>query len=166
MEVFPLIYVIYIIRCSVYCDDYTLYDTPSIVTTIHYTMLRQLWRLYIIRCSVNCDDYTLYDAPSIVTTIHYTMLRQLWRLCIIRRSVNCDDYSLYDAPSIVTTMHRREQTIYLQLINKQNKKNSKKKELRIYIYKRIYRMENCLDVVGLDLWFKLIQRRSRDNIGW
>jgi hypothetical protein len=48
-------------------------------------------------------------------------------------------------------MHRREQTIYLQLINKQNKKNSKKKELRIYIYKRIYRMENCLDVVGLDL---------------
>ena len=27
-------------------------------------------------------------------------------------------------------------------------------------------MENCLDVVGLDLRFKLIQRRSRDNIGW
>jgi hypothetical protein len=27
-------------------------------------------------------------------------------------------------------------------------------------------MENCLDVVGLDLWFKLIQRRSRDSIRW
>ena len=27
-------------------------------------------------------------------------------------------------------------------------------------------MENCLVVVGLDLRFKLIQRRSRDNIRW
>ena len=27
-------------------------------------------------------------------------------------------------------------------------------------------MENCLDVVSLDLRFKLIQRRSRDNSGW
>ena len=32
----------------------------------------------------------------------------------------------YDAPSIVTTMHRREQTIYLQLINKQKKSKKKK----------------------------------------
>ena len=76
----------------------------------------------------------------------------IYVIYIIRCSVNCDDYTLYDAPSIVTTMHRREQTIYLQLINKQSKqKNSKKKGLRIYIYKRIYRMENCFDVVGLDL---------------
>jgi hypothetical protein len=37
---------------------------------------------------------------------------------IIQCSVNCDDY----APSIVTSMHRREQTIYLQLINKKRKK--------------------------------------------
>ena len=49
--------------------------------------------------------------------------------------------TLYSAPSIVTTMHRREQTIYLQLINKKNLKK------RIYIYK----IENCLVVVGLDL---------------
>jgi len=27
-------------------------------------------------------------------------------------------------------------------------------------------MENCLDVVGLVLWFKLVHRRSRDNIRW
>jgi hypothetical protein len=38
-------------------------------------------------------------------------------------------------------MHRREQTIYLQLINKKTKLK------RIYIYK----IENCLVVVGLDL---------------
>jgi hypothetical protein len=50
----------------------------------------------------------------------------------------------YDAPSIVTTMHRREQTIYLQLIN--NKKIYKK-----VTYLHIYKMENSLDVVGLDL---------------
>jgi hypothetical protein len=31
----------------------------------------------------------------------------------------------YDAPSTVTTMHRREQTIYLQLINKQKQKTKK-----------------------------------------
>jgi hypothetical protein len=49
--------------------------------------------------------------------------------------------TLYSAPSIVTTMHRREQTIYLQLINK------KKLKKRIYIYK----IEICLVVVGLDL---------------
>ena len=41
------------------------------------------------------------------------------------------------------TMHRREQTIYLQLIN--NKKRKKTS------YLHIYTIENCLDVVGLDL---------------
>jgi hypothetical protein len=68
----------------------------------------------------------------------------------------------YDAPSIVMTMHRREQAIYFQLINKQKRERKKVTYLHIHVYK----MENCLDVVGLDLWFKLIQRRSRDNIRW
>ena len=54
----------------------------------------------------------------------------------------------YDAPSIVTTMHPREQTIYLHLINKQTKILKKIKKVTNL---HIYRMENCLDVVGLDL---------------
>ena len=53
----------------------------------------------------------------------------------------------YDAPSIATTIHRRKQTIYLQLIKKQTNKRVNKK----VTYLHIYRMENCLDVVGLDL---------------
>ena len=50
-----------------------------------------------------------------------------------------------NAPSIVTTMHPREQTIYLQLINKL------KRERKKVTYLHIYKMENCLVVVGLDL---------------
>ena len=38
----------------------------------------------------------------------------------------------YDAPSTVTTMHRREQTIYLQLIN--NKKKEKEKKSNVFTY--------------------------------
>ena len=49
----------------------------------------------------------------------------------------------YDDPSILTTMHWHEQTIYLQSIN--NKKDKK------VTYLHIYKVENCLDVVGLDL---------------
>ena len=42
-------------------------------------------------------------------------------------------------------MHRREQTKYLQFINKQKREEQK------VTYLHIYKMENCLDVVGLDL---------------
>ena len=42
-------------------------------------------------------------------------------------------------------MHRREQTIYLQLIN-----NIKKKHKKV-TYLHLYKMENCLVIVGLDL---------------
>ena len=58
----------------------------------------------------------------------------------------------YDAPSIVTTMHRHEQTIYLQLINKHKNSQKRKKKNNVFTYTFFgYRMENCLDVVGLDL---------------
>jgi hypothetical protein len=43
-------------------------------------------------------------------------------------------------------MHQREYTIDLQLINN-NKKKKKKKSVFTYIYK----IENCLVVVGLNL---------------
>ena len=48
----------------------------------------------------------------------------------------------YDAPSIVTTMHRHGQITYYNLSIKKVKKVT---------YLHIYKMENCLDVVGLDL---------------
>ena len=49
---------------------------------------------------------------------------------------------LHQRDTNVTTMHRREQTIYLQLINKQ------KKELKKVTYLHIYRMENCFRCSG------------------
>ena len=39
----------------------------------------------------------------------------------------------YDAPSIMTTIHRREQTIYLQLINNNKKEKEKKSNVFTYI---------------------------------
>ena len=41
----------------------------------------------------------------------------------IRKYVYKSTSTLYNVPSIVTTMHQREQTIYLQLINKNNNNN-------------------------------------------
>jgi hypothetical protein len=66
--------------------------------------------------AINPDFYL----SSQTSLLNYTFRLEkiLCTFYIIQCSVNCDDY----APSIVTTMHRREQTIYLQLINKKRKK--------------------------------------------
>ena len=74
-----------------------------------------------------------FDITSDINMSHASMLE-----------VNVSISTSYDAPSVVTTIHRREQTIYLQLINKQ-------KERKKLTYLHIYKMENCLDVVGFDL---------------
>ena len=75
-------------------------------------------------------EYTKKYFNVIVILIHLSMLSI---------SISYNDPSI-----IVTTMHRREQTTYLQFINKKKRKTK-------VTYLRIYKMENCLDVVGLDL---------------
>ena len=86
-----------------------------------------------VQCSKKSFIHCIPHRPSIIIMCHTVH-------CIFSTSTS------YDAPSIVTTMHRLEQTIYLQLINN---KNIYKKVTYLHIYK----MENCLDVVSLDLWF-------------
>jgi hypothetical protein len=76
--------------------------------------------------------------------VKLTTLTHLYYIYITQCSVSCEDYA-------------SEWTDHIFTMQTNNK---------IVTYLHIYKMENCLDVVGLDLWFKLIQRRSRDNVRW
>jgi hypothetical protein len=89
-----------------------------------------------------------YDIKHIMTlsieTITAVLKVSIYIICIyiyiIQSSVNCDDNASVWTDHIFTI-------------------NQWKKRKKV-TYLHLYKMENCLDVAGLDLWFELIQSRS------
>jgi hypothetical protein len=82
-------------------------------------------------CTYRCGNLTFFSDILVVCNQNNPFSNQIG-------STPWSTY--YHAPSIVTTMHRREQTIYLQLIN--NKKKEKKVTYEGCPYLHIYKIEN------------------------